>query len=458
MKPLFGIMVVDDEEAMRESLSAWLQKGGYRVTTAASGPEALSKLAREPWDLLLVDIKMPDMDGLELLRLIRAEHPSILVVMITAYGSIETAVESMKQGANDYLLKPFDPEQLLLLIEKMMERKRLLEENLALKERLVELRPPGLENLVYESPAMNRVIELVREVAPSDTAVLITGETGTGKELVARAIQALSPRVYGPFVTITCGAQTETLLESELFGHEQGAFSGAVKTRRGRLEMAHGGTLFLDEVGEIPLKMQVDLLRVLEEKQFNRVGGNRLIHSDFRLICATHRNLALLVQQGTFRQDFYYRINIIDLHLPPLRDRLEDIPVLADYFMRRMAKETGKAIQRITPQGLQILKSYPWPGNVRELKNVMERAVVINRREVIGAQELTFLETLPDLPSGRRTLEEMEILHIRRTLDSLNWNISQASRTLGLDRGTLSRKIKRFGLKPHGESGEGSGP
>jgi DNA-binding NtrC family response regulator len=448
MKNAFRIMVVDDEEAMRESLSAWLQKEGYRVTTAGSGPEALAKMARDPWDLLLMDIKMPDMDGLELLRLVRAEHPAIQVVMITGYGSIDTAVESMKLGASDYLLKPFDPEQLLLMIEKIVERKRLLEENQALKERLADLSPPGLEDLVFESPAMSQVIELVREVAPSDTTILITGETGTGKELVARAIHALSPRVYAPFVTINCGAQTETLLESELFGHEQGAFTGAVKTRRGRIEMAHGGTLFLDEVGEIPLKMQVDLLRVLEEKQFQRTGGTRLITSDFRLICATHRNLGLLVQQGSFRQDFYYRINVINLHLPPLRERSEDIPVLAHYFMRRIARETGKDIQGITPQGLQVLKSYPWPGNVRELKNVIERAVVINRREVIGARELTFLEFMPGMPSGRGTLKEAEIGHLRRTLESVAWNISQASRTLGLDRGTLSRKIKRYGLKP----------
>ena len=452
MKTLFRIMVVDDEEAMRESLSAWLHKEGYQVTAASGGPEALAKLAKEEWDLLLVDIKMPDMDGMELLRLVRAEHPSVLVVMITAYGSIETAVEAMKQGANDYLLKPFDPEQLLLLIEKIRERNRLIEENQALKERLADMRFPGLEDLVFESPAMGQVLELVRDVAPSETTVLITGETGTGKELVARAIHALSPRVYGPFVTINCGSQTETLLESELFGHEQGAFTGAVRTRRGRLEMADAGTFFLDEVGEIPPKMQVDLLRVLEEKQFQRIGGTRFISSDFRLVCATHRNLALLVQQGSFRQDFYYRMNIINLHLPPLRERLEDIPILADYFMRRISKETGKVIQCITPKGLQILKSYPWPGNVRELKNVIERAVVINHRDVIGARELTFLETLPQPPAGKGTLEEMEIIHIRRTLDSLNWNISQASRTLGLDRGTLSRKIKRYSLNPHGES------
>ncbi len=417
------------------------------MTTAGSGAEALSQLAREACDLILLDIKMPEMDGLQLLPLIKAENPQVLIIMITAYGSIETAVESMKQGANDYLLKPFDPEELILLIEKMIEHKNLLEENMALKERLAEMQQPGLEDLILKSSAMQQVLEMIKDVAPTEVPILITGETGTGKELVARAIHSLSPRVYNPFVVLNCGAQTETLLESELFGHEQGAFTGAVKTRRGRLEMADRGTLFLDEVGEIPLKMQIDLLRVLEERKFLRVGGSQPVESDFRLISATHRDLPQLIQKERFRQDFFYRINVITIHIPPLRERPEDIELLAEYFLTRVARETGKEIEGFTPQARQILTSYTWPGNVRELKNVIERAVVINRRSVIGVQELTFLGSAQEVTPGQVTLQEMEVNHLRRTLESLDWNITRAAKILGLDRGTLSRKVMRYGLK-----------
>ncbi len=447
MDQTFRIKIIDDEEAMRESLAGWLEKQGYQVTTAGSGAEVLSQLAREACDLILLDIKMPEMDGLQLLPLIKAENPQVLIIMITAYGSIETAVESMKQGANDYLLKPFDPEELILLIEKMIEHKNLLEENMALKERLAEMQQPGLEDLILKSSAMQQVLEMIKAVAPTEVPILITGETGTGKELVARAIHSLSPRVYNPFVVLNCGAQTETLLESELFGHEQGAFTGAVKTRRGRLEMADRGTLFLDEVGEIPLKMQIDLLRVLEERKFLRVGGSQTVESDFRLISATHRDLPQLIQKERFRQDFFYRINVITIHIPPLRERPEDIELLAEYFLTRVARETGKEIEGFTPQARQILTSYTWPGNVRELKNVIERAVVINRRSVIGVQELTFLGSAQEVTPGQVTLQEMEVNHLRRTLESLDWNITRAAKILGLDRGTLSRKVMRYGLK-----------
>ncbi len=447
MDQTFRIKIIDDEEAMRESLAGWLEKQGYQVTTAGSGAEVLSQLAREACDLILLDIKMPEMDGLQLLPLIKAENPQVLIIMITAYGSIETAVESMKQGANDYLLKPFDPEELILLIEKMIEHKNLLEENMALKERLAEMQQPGLEDLILKSSAMQQVLEMIKDVAPTEVPILITGETGTGKELVARAIHSLSPRVYNPFVVLNCGAQTETLLESELFGHEQGAFTGAVKTRRGRLEMADRGTLFLDEVGEIPLKMQIDLLRVLEERKFLRVGGSQTVESDFRLISATHRDLPQLIQKERFRQDFFYRINVITIHIPPLRERPEDIELLAEYFLTRVARETGKEIEGFTPQARQILTSYTWPGNVRELKNVIERAVVINRRSVIGVQELTFLGSAQEVTPGQVTLQEMEVNHLRRTLESLDWNITRAAKILGLDRGTLSRKVMRYGLK-----------
>ena len=361
MKQPFYIMVVDDEEAMRESLSGWLVKQGYRVQTAGSGPEALSYLAQDSYDLLLIDIKMPEMDGLELLRLVKSEHPQVLVIMITAYGSIENAIESMKRGADDYLLKPFDPEQLMILIEKMVQQRALLEENQTLKDRLAEQTLVGMGDLITASPVMRPVLDLIQQVSAADTPVLISGETGTGKELVARAIHTVSARAYAPFVTINCGAQPEALLESELFGHERGAFTGAVKARRGRLEMADEGTLFLDEIGEIPPKMQVDLLRVLEEKTFHRVGGTSPVASDFRLISATHRDLPKLVQEGTFRQDFFYRIAVITISVPPLRDRPEDIPLLAKYFLDRFSRETGKRSRPFPPRPLKSSPDTPGP-------------------------------------------------------------------------------------------------
>lgn len=440
------IMIVDDEEAMRESLSAWLVKEGYQTMTADSGPQALSLLAEGRYDLLLVDIKMPGMDGLELLHRIREAYPQVLVIMITAYGSIESAVEAMKNGASDYLLKPFDPEQLILLIEKVFKHQAILEENLLLRERLAEREETVFEDLVSSSPAMLEIFNLIENVAASDVPIIISGETGTGKELVARAIHSRSQRAFGPFVTINCGAQTETLLEGELFGHEQGAFTGAVKTRRGRLEMANRGTLFLDEIGEIPLKMQVDLLRVLEEKLFLRLGGSKPVRSDFRLICATHRDLPTLIRAGQFRQDFYYRINVIALHIPPLRERREDIATLAEHFRSYFVRETSKPIQGFTPEALKILSLYDWPGNVRELKNVIERAVVISKSPRIGGRELTFLQAAEETETAAVTLEEMEKIHIQKILDRLDWNVTHGAKTLAIDRGTLLRKIKRYGL------------
>ena len=444
----FRILVVDDEEAMRESLAAWLKRDGYPVEMAESGPKALEALAGDNgFDLVLADIKMPEMDGLELLARIRERDPDILVIMITAYGSIETAVSAMKHGAADYLLKPFDPEQLSLLIERTQAHKAVLEENLALKEQLAQRREGVFEDLVAGSEAMTKVFDLIEDVAATDTPVLITGETGTGKELVARAVHARSGRAFGPFVAINCGAQTESLLESELFGHERGAFTGAVAARRGRLEMADTGSLFLDEVGEIPSKMQVDLLRVLEEKAFCRIGGSERVETDFRLICATHRDLPTLIRSGHFRQDFFYRINVISIPVPPLRERSGDVQVLAEYFLDRFSKETGKRLEGITPEAHRVLAGYDWPGNVRELRNVIERAVVISRGKFIGAEELTFLCPGQDNCSRPLTLKELEIRHIQSILEANQWNITRSAEALGIDRVTLSRKIKRHGLR-----------
>jgi len=446
MNRWFRIMVVDDELAMRESLAAWLVKDGFEVATADGAEQALALMKETTFDLVFVDIKMPGMDGLELLRRLRSGYPQTYVIIITAYGSIDTAVEAMKLGATDYLVKPFDPEQLMVLIDKTLEHKALVDENEALKVRLLERDKTVFEDLIGQSPAMRRVFDLIEDVAPTDTPVLVTGETGTGKELVARAIHARSERRFWPFVPLNCGAVTETLLESELFGHERGAFTGAVKARRGRLEMADKGVLFLDEVGDIPQKMQVDLLRVLEDKAFHRIGGTTRVQSDFRLICATHRHLPTLIEEGDFRSDFYYRINVISIDVPPLRRRPEDIGLLSIHFLERFALDTGKRLAGFSAEALARLKTYPWPGNVRELRNVIERAVVICRGDRVGVQELSFLRHGETPEASPRTLQEVEIDHIRRTLEANAWNVTRAAKQLGIDRGTLFRKMKRHGL------------
>jgi two-component system response regulator HydG len=441
------VLVVDDEATICQALSAWLTKEGYHVETAASGPEALACQADRQFDLYLLDIKMPGMDGLEVLAKIKEEQPGATVIMITAHGSIQTAVEAMKRGAVEYLCKPFDPDELSLLMERVAANKALREENEALREQLLERQETLLDGFVAQSGAMHRILSTIDEVAPTPSPILITGETGVGKDLVAQAIHLRSEQANGPFVTINCGAQSETLLESELFGHEKGAFTGAVKARRGRLEMANGGTLFLDEIGEISPKMQINLLRALEEKKFQRVGGNQFIDTNFRLISATHRDLKDLIKENQFREDFYYRINVFSIDIPPLRERVEDIPVLADYFAGYFSSETGKPVEGLTQKALQILCDYHWPGNVRELRNVIERVVVISRGRMIGAEELCFLQERGDeCRFGAMTLKEMEIRHIEATLDACGGNITRAAKQLGIDRVTLSRKIKRYTL------------
>ncbi|MEJ2155877.1 MAG: sigma-54 dependent transcriptional regulator [Desulfobacteraceae bacterium] len=441
------VLVVDDETAICQALSAWLSKEGYHVETASSGPEALAYQADHHFDLYLLDIKMPGMDGLEVLAKVMEEQPDATVIMITAHGSIQTAVEAMKRGAVEYLCKPFDPDELSLLMERVAANKALREENEALREQLLERQETLLDGFVAQSSAMHHILSTIEEVAPTPSPILITGETGVGKDLVARAIHMRSEQANGPFVAINCGAQSETLLESELFGHEKGAFTGAVRARRGRLEMANSGTLFLDEIGEISPKMQINLLRVLEEKKFQRVGGNQYIDTHFRLISATHRDLMELIKEDQFREDFFYRINVFSIDIPPLRERVEDIPVLADYFAGCFAAETGKPVEGLTQKALQILCEYHWPGNVRELRNVIERVVVISRGRMIGADELCFLqERADDCHFGAMTLKEMEIRHIEATLEACGGNITRAAKQLGIDRVTLSRKMKRYAL------------
>jgi two-component system response regulator HydG len=441
-------LVVEDEEAIRESLAAWLIKDGYRVETADSWESAVERLADHLFDIYLVDIKMPGMDGLELLSRIKVRQPDALIIVITAHGTVQTAVDAMKRGANDYICKPFDPEELSLIMERLAATKALRDENVALREQLMDRLDVSLEGIVAQSRAMQNIFATIEEVAPAMTPVLIQGETGVGKELVARALHQDSERSAGPFVALNCGAQSESLLESELFGHERGAFTGALRARRGRLEMASGGTLFLDEIGDISPKMQVSLLRVLEEKRFQRLGGSQWIDTDFRLVSATHRDLVHLIRQGRFREDFFYRINVIRIEIPPLRDRLEDVAPLADHFLERYSRETGKRILGLTQRALGILTAYHWPGNVRELRNVMERAVVLARGQMIGAEELGFLDASGEpCRLGPMSLREMEIAHIQAALDTCGWNVSRAARQLGVDRATLTRKLKRYRLQ-----------
>ncbi len=444
MNPEMSIMVVDDELIIRESFSHWFQKAGYRVETAPSGPEALKKLGEFPFDLLFVDIKMPGMDGIELLGEVKKEYPGTFVVIITAYGSIETAVKAMKLGASDYLLKPFKPEQLNLVMEKIAQQKKLTGELDYLKGRLSTV--TRFDNIIGRSKPMEELFELIPEVAESDSSVLLTGETGTGKELVAKAIHAKSRRSSHPFIAINCGAVPETLLESELFGHRKGAFTGAIRTRKGFLEIVSGGTLFLDEIGEISQRMQVDLLRVLEEKRLTRIGGGEPVSLDFRLVSATREDLEKRIAERRFREDFFYRINVVAIRIPPLRERKSDIPLLVRHFLAKFGHETAKRVDRLSDEALELLKRYDWPGNVRELENAVERAVVLSKSRSLDAGDFAFIRSEPGDLGRKMSLVELEKHYIRQVLEENDWNITKAAEILDIHRVTLHKKIKRLDL------------
>jgi two-component system response regulator HydG len=388
---------------------------------------------------------MPGMDGLELLARVKEEYPDTTVIIITAYGSIDSAVKAMKLGANDYLLKPFKPHQLSLVLEKISQQRKMASEYNYLKGRLEEI--SRFEDIIGQSAAMRRIFDLIPEVAQSDSSVLIMGETGTGKELVAKAIHARSHRSGGPFVPINCGAIPDSLLESELFGYQKGAFTGAIRSRKGLLEVASGGTLFLDEIADISVKMQIDLLRVLDEKKIMRIGERVPVDIDFRLISATRRNLYKEVSEGRFREDFFYRINVILLQVPPLRDRKEDIPLLVRHFLQKYSMETTKRVDHIDKEALELLQKYDWPGNVRELENVIERAVVLAKSRSLRVQDFSFLRPSPGSVSRPRSLREVEREHIQRTLEEMGWNVTEAARVLGVNRVTLHKMIKRYQLQ-----------
>jgi DNA-binding NtrC family response regulator len=443
MVRIISILVVDDEESVRDSLSNWFTEDGYRVKTAENAKKALLMLESEEFDIILADIKMPGMDGLEMLKRIKALNNDSIVIIMTAFATVDTAVKALKDGAYDYVTKPFDPDDLSHLISNASKQILLREENQMLRDRVVSLE--NVEDIIGNSASMQNVFREVESVAPTHSSVIITGESGTGKELIARAIHYNSPRKFFPLVNVHCGALTESLLESELFGHEKGAYTGALYTRKGRFEMADNGTLFLDEIATVSTKMQIELLRVLETKSFMRVGGNKEIHSDFRLICATNRDLKTMVEKGTFREDLYYRINVVNIHVPPLRDRTEDIPLLVEHFTRKYCTLMNRPMVTIDPSVLKHLEEYPFPGNIRELENMIERALVIGNGKKIQLKDFPFGKDLID--SSVESLDEFEKTFIQQILNKYNWNISRTAKALKVDRVTLYNKIKKHGLK-----------
>jgi DNA-binding NtrC family response regulator len=441
------ILIVDDEKVVRESLYHWFEEDNYQVETAEDGETALQKYEKEKYDLLLVDMKMPGMSGLDLLSKIRAIDKDALIILITAFASVPTAITALKNGAYDYVTKPIDPDELTHLVKRALEQKALKIENTQLKENIDEIIKP--DNFIGESFQMKKIFELVHTVAKTDTTVMIRGESGTGKELVAKAIHINSNRKYFPIITVNCGALAESLLESELFGHEKGSFTGAQFKRKGKFEMADRGTIFLDEIGSISLKMQIELLRVIETKQFNRVGGNELIKSDFRVITATNELLEELVKDGKFREDLYYRLNVFSIVIPPLRERRDDIPLLVNFFINKFSIMMNKQVKSVSKEAMEFLKNHDWPGNVRELENAMERAMVVGKTNSIMVDDLPFhlSKNNSEFNGDDKTLAGIERKYILRTLNENNWNISKAAQVLEIDRVTLYNKINKYSLR-----------
>jgi DNA-binding NtrC family response regulator len=439
-----SILIVDDEESVRDSLYNWFIEDGYRVACAEDAKKAFVLLENDLFDIILADIKMPGMDGLEMLRRIKAIKPESIVIIMTAFATVDTAVKALKDGAYDYVTKPFDPDDLTHLIRNATREISLADENENLKKKVITLE--NVEDLIGNSETMKDMLREVESVAQTNSSVIITGESGTGKELVARAIHANSPRRFFPFVSVHCGALTESLLESELFGHEKGAFTGAMYHRKGRFEMADNGSIFLDEIATISPKMQVELLRVLESKTFIRVGGNKEISSDFRVICATNKDLKTMVEQGTFREDLYYRLNVVMIHIPPLRERNADIPLLVDYFINKYCISMNKPPASIDAAALKRLQEFNYPGNIRELENMIERALVVGDGKRITLKDLPLDKTIVN--SSTESLDDFERIFIQQILQKYSWNISRTAKALKVDRVTLYHKIKKYDLKP----------
>jgi two-component system response regulator AtoC len=439
------VLIVDDEAIIRDALSDWLKDIGYQVFTAENGQKALNVIEKEKPGIMIADLVMPGMDGIELMKKAKAQQPDIEVIIITAYASIPTAITAMKEGAYDYIEKPFCPERAELLVKKLAEHRELIEENLSLRQKLEDRY--RFENIIAKSSKMQRVIEVIKVVAKSNVTILITGESGTGKELVARAIHSQSDRSSKPFVAVSCAALPESLLESELFGHEKGSFTGAYAQKKGKFEFANGGTLFLDEIGEMSANIQVHLLRVLEEKEFTRVGGNEPIKVDVRVISATNKDLRRAIEKQEFREDLYYRLNVVNIELPPLRERKEDIPLLAEHFLHKFAAENRKEVTEFSPEVIESLLAYDWPGNIRELENSIERAIILSRDSSITTADLPQENvSLVSSASIGKNLKEVEKTHILNVLRETGENYSEAARILGVSRMTLYNKAKEYGF------------
>jgi len=452
--PKFRILIADDEQVQREMLEGFLVKQGYGVGIAGDGSQALEKFKGGAFDLVLTDYRMPGMDGIQLLKELKRLNPEVMVVVLTAFGSVGTAVAAMKEGAYDYLNKPIDLEELLLLIRRVEKEVGLSRENRELREQLRE--KFKVDFIISASRRMEEALNLVKRVAPSQATVLILGESGTGKELIARAIHYSSPRAERPLVKVNCAALPENLLESELFGHEKGAFTGAVGRRIGRFEQADQGTIFLDEIGDLSPSLQSKLLRVLQEKEFERVGSSQTLKADVRVIAATNHNLEEAIQKGTFREDLYYRLNVVTLSLPPLRERKEDIPPLIEHFLKKYSRENQKPVVSLSKEAKDLLMNYHYPGNVRELENIIERAVVLSRGDSITTQDLPLnlreskVEDLMKEAAGgrslRETLEEIERLRITQALEKSHGVQTKAAEELGISERVLRYKMKKYGI------------
>ena len=448
------ILVADDEPSHRQMIEAVLAAEGYEVTQAEDGQAAISAIEDRFYDLVIMDIRMPNVDGIQALQKIKQISPDIPVIIMTAYASVGTAVDALKSSAFDYLIKPLDIEELKILVAKALHHHQLEQENIYLKERLNDRF--DFSNIIGHSPAMKKLFETMALVAPSEATVIIVGESGTGKELIANAIHQNSPRKDFPFIKVNCAALPETLLESELFGHEKGAFTGAIARKQGRFQLAHNSSIFLDEIAEMAPATQAKILRVLQEREFEPVGGTQTIKVDTRVIVATNKNLEKEIQEGRFREDLYYRLNVITVEVPPLRRRREDIPLLADFFLKHYAEKNRRLIKGFTPRATDLLMRYDWPGNVRELENIIERAVIMARGEMITPLEFPFdlqdldvelKESRIDLTPGR-SLKEVEKVLILRTLEEARGNRTHAAGILGISRRTLQLKLKEYGINP----------
>lgn len=455
---MYSVLIVEDHDRLREQLGQFYEQEGFRVSTASSGEEGIKRLGEDKFAIVVSDVKMPGIDGFQLARHVRERYADTDVILITAFGNIKQAVEAMKLGASDYITKPFQPEAIRLVSEKLVERRRLLDEVRELRQKVQN--EQGLENILSKSPKMSKVFDLIRSLAETDSGVMITGETGTGKELVARAIHNLSRRKAKPFVAINCGAFPETLLESELFGYEKGAFTGAVQSRSGKIELADGGTLFLDEIETMAPPMQVKLLRVLQEREVERLGGNRRVKVDMRVVAATNVDLQLCLTRGTLREDFYYRINVIPLQLPPLRERLEDLPILINHLLGKHPVAQEKRIKQVGPKVLDQMLAYHWPGNIRELENIIERAIVKCQGELIEDVDLPappqrIIDRHFENDGGqdlslKHWLLRSEKDYLRNLLIKHKGAISSTAIEAKVDNKTLYRKMRRHGL--HKES------